>query len=145
MQQRLLCTTRRSIKSNTLSIGQDSGMTDCEINVAVPSDAEAYCYRSYPAVGVQWQECWDATQCIIDQCVAQGSNEGWWNGDHVYQFYKCGYRPSNSNGAAYKHDIQGWLASTEPTCQEDCECSDTVPQKCRCRCVCDDCTARATC
>lgn len=141
------CSAPRGIQSgsNTISIGQNSGMTDCEINVAVSSDAEAYCYRSYPAVGVQWQECWDATQNIIDQCVAQAPNEGWWNGDHAYQFYKCGYRPRNSDGAAYKHDIQGWLATTEPTCTQECDCSDTVPQRCKCRCVCDDGTARASC
>lgn len=141
------CSAPRGINpsSNALSIGQNSGMTDCEINIAVSSGAEAYCYRQYPAVGAEWQECWDSTQSIIDKCVAQGPNEGWWNGDHAYQFNKCGYRPLNSNEALYKHNLQGWLAPKAPVCQEDCDCSDTVPVKCKCICRCDDGTAKATC
>jgi hypothetical protein len=96
-------------------VAQNSGLTDCEIAIAVSSDAEAYFYRGYPAVGVQWQECWDSTQNIIDTCVAGGPNEGWWNGDHAYQFYQGGYRPRNGNGA--KHgEISGWLETAQPTC-----------------------------
>ncbi|RBQ73022.1 hypothetical protein VDGD_21430 [Verticillium dahliae] len=42
-----------------------------------------------------WQQCWDSIENIIDKCVDNQAKSGWWNGNHVYQFYKAGVRQLN--------------------------------------------------
>jgi hypothetical protein len=106
------CSAPRGISGNVYSTAQNSGQTDCEIAVAVSDEAEGYFYRSYPAIGEQWQECWDSTENIINKCVNGGPNNGWWNGDHEYQFYQGGFRAKNGQGA--KHTpIQGSLQTID--------------------------------
>jgi hypothetical protein len=42
-------------------------------------------YRQTQSTGVQWQQCWDSTQNIIEKCVTEGPNTGWVNGPAEYQ------------------------------------------------------------
>jgi hypothetical protein len=72
------CSTPANIPSGVTAVTQDDSQTDCEIAIGVSSTVEAYMYRTYPAIGVEWQECWDSTQDIINNCIQGGPNKGWW-------------------------------------------------------------------
>ncbi|KAI9764141.1 MAG: hypothetical protein M1840_008701 [Geoglossum simile] len=71
---------------------------DCEIAVALPYSIEAYATRNSHSQGDQWQECWDSTQNIINTCIKNGPNAGWWSGKYENQFYQLGVRPLNGQG-----------------------------------------------
>lgn len=77
------CSAPAGVDSKYVAIFQkDIGKaTDtCEISVGVTNQVEAYFIRETKPDGVQWQECWDASAKIIDKCVQNGPNTGWWNG-----------------------------------------------------------------
>jgi len=57
-----------------------SSGTDEEIAMALAGYSEAYFYRGTPSTGDQWQECYDSTANIIEQCIQNGPNTGWVNG-----------------------------------------------------------------
>ncbi|KAF2754207.1 hypothetical protein EJ05DRAFT_152625 [Pseudovirgaria hyperparasitica] len=39
---------------------------------------------------------------VINQCIKNGPNKGWWNGPDYGQFYEAGFRPLNGEGS--KHE-----------------------------------------
>lgn len=114
---------------------------ECVIAVALPDNVEAWIYRATAAVDSQWQQCWDATEKIINDCVKNGPNNGWVNGPHPYQYYQTGFRAINPPDA--KHDpldpakhlgpVGDGGGKTEPEPKEpaqlDCnrDCCGTVP------------------
>jgi hypothetical protein len=65
------------------------------------------------------------------------------NGDHVYQFYKAGFRPLNDPDAVHKVSITAWLPTAvpsgtiaKPTCEKDCRGFIPNPQWCNENCPC---------
>lgn len=56
----------------------DNSNDGCELRVALTDKVEAYMYRGSPAVGEQWQQCWDSTDAIINKCVQNSAKKGWW-------------------------------------------------------------------
>jgi hypothetical protein len=73
----------------------------CVMALALPLNAEVYLYRTTQDPTEQ-QECWDSTIAIIENCVRGGANQGWWNGDHIGQFYQGGVQPLNgANGTSH--------------------------------------------
>lgn len=94
------CSNPQGIPSNDVAISQSN--TDyCEISVGVTNTLEAWVYTKFPPTGVEQQECWNSTQNIIERCVQNQANTGWWNGDHWYQFYQLGFRPLNDPGSIH--------------------------------------------
>ncbi|KAG4433054.1 hypothetical protein IFR05_011448 [Cadophora sp. M221] len=85
---------------------------DCEISIAVSTGIEAYMYRQTASTGVQWQQCWDSTQNIIERCVKEGPNVGWVNGPAEYQFYQGGFRQLNDKSAIHAPMSGNALQST---------------------------------
>ncbi|KAI9767671.1 MAG: hypothetical protein M1840_005542 [Geoglossum simile] len=71
---------------------------DCEIAVGLSDSVEAYVIRNSHSQGEQQPECWDSTEFIINKCVKNGPNTGWWSGEHADQFYQLGVRPLNGEG-----------------------------------------------
>jgi hypothetical protein len=81
-------------------------------------------YRQTQSTGVQWQQCWDSTQNIIEQCVKEGPNTGWVNGPAVQlphsnlltadkkQFYQGGFRQLNDKSAIHAPMSGNALQST---------------------------------
>ncbi|KAL8693852.1 MAG: hypothetical protein Q9218_001408 [Villophora microphyllina] len=113
MPNQLLYTLRQVICTNTcdkpadlpngVSASTGSKTTgDCEVSVTIVGGIEAYMYRGTPSTDDQWQECWDSTQQIIEECVKEGPNTGWVNGPNPYQFYQGGFRPLNDAGAIHR-------------------------------------------
>ena len=86
---RLLYRMRQMVCNGTCSVPQGVPLSDvvaiahnglCEISIGVTNTLEAWMYSTFPPVGVEQQECWNSTQSIIEQCVQNQANEGWWNG-----------------------------------------------------------------
>ena len=93
-----VCEIPAGVPDAAATTQQSDGAIACEISVAVSNTTEAWGYRGTAPVGVQAQQCWDSTAYIIDRCIiARDRPTGWWNGDHVYQFYQVGVRPLNFN------------------------------------------------
>ncbi|KAI9772214.1 MAG: hypothetical protein M1840_000963 [Geoglossum simile] len=88
---------------------------DCELAVAMPDNVEAYMYRGTPSTGVQWQQCWNSTQAIIETCVKNGPNKGWANGPNDFEFFEGGFRPLNDQGAIHKPMSNQPLSTPTPT------------------------------
>ena len=73
------CSIPQGIPSTNVAISQSS--TDyCSISVGVTNTLEAWVYTKFPPTGVEQQECWNSTQNIIEKCVQNQANTGWWNG-----------------------------------------------------------------
>ena len=73
------CSIPEGIPSSDVAISQSS--TDyCDISVGVTNTLEAWVYTKFPPTGVEQQECWNSTQNIIERCVQNQANTGWWNG-----------------------------------------------------------------
>ncbi|RDW63247.1 hypothetical protein BP6252_10792 [Coleophoma cylindrospora] len=121
------CAVAEGIDSKYVAIYHNGG--ECEVAIGLSSTTEIYFYRSIwpdngPDYNTIWQECWDSTDNIIKKCVKNNAKNGWWNGDHVYQFYEGGLRPLNDPNA--KHTAQTTIGSwLEPpteglNCGRDC-------------------------
>ncbi|KAI9766649.1 MAG: hypothetical protein M1839_004789, partial [Geoglossum umbratile] len=108
------CSSPEGVPPAVVAIAQNDAKESCEISVGISKDAEAYMYRTTPAVDVEWQECWDSTQNIIEVCVKDTANKGWWNGDHVYQFYEAGFRALNDKQGVHVSS-SSTISSTLPT------------------------------
>ena len=74
------CSSPQGIPPAAVAIAQDGPKNSCEISVGISPNAEAYMYRTTPPTGVEWQECWDSTMNIIQECIGTLSGKGWWNG-----------------------------------------------------------------
>ena len=73
------CSIPQGVPSNDVAIAHTS--TDyCEISVEVTNTLEAWVYSGTPPEGVEQQECWNSTQSIIERCIKNQANTGWWNG-----------------------------------------------------------------
>lgn len=73
------CSIPQGIPSDDVAISQSD--TDyCDISVGVTNTLEAWAYTKFPPTGVEQQECWNSTQNIIEKCVQNQANTGWWNG-----------------------------------------------------------------
>ncbi|KAF1985452.1 hypothetical protein K402DRAFT_109487 [Aulographum hederae CBS 113979] len=103
------CAVPAGISSAAVAIKTSNNGDSCEISVALEGGVEAWIYRMSPSTGDQWQQCWDSTENIINSCIQNGPNTGWWNGN-PYQFNQLGLRPLNDAGA--QHDP--FPASTPP-------------------------------
>lgn len=85
---RLLYRMRQMVCNGTCSVPQGAPSSDvviaqngyCEISIGVTESLEAWVFSNFPPVGVEQQECWDSTKNIIDQCIRNQANDGWWNG-----------------------------------------------------------------
>lgn len=64
------------IPGKAVSTLNDNGQ--CEIRVALTANIEAYLYRATPSTGDQQQQCWDSFENILNKCVKNGPNKGWW-------------------------------------------------------------------
>ncbi|KAG4430862.1 hypothetical protein IFR05_013646 [Cadophora sp. M221] len=74
------CAAPEGVVGGYVGIATDDGNNYCEISVGVSKDVEVDMYWGSPAVGVEWQQCWDSTMNIINNCVKDKNNVGWWNG-----------------------------------------------------------------
>ncbi|KAG8528285.1 uncharacterized protein KY384_007202 [Bacidia gigantensis] len=102
------CKIPEGIPSNVAAATGDGNY--CEIAVAISDSVEGWMFTNSPPTGVEAEECWVSTQDIIDDCVkADFSKHGWWNGDHVYQYYEAGYRALNSPSAKHTSKLTAWL------------------------------------
>ncbi|KAF2495331.1 hypothetical protein BU16DRAFT_618169 [Lophium mytilinum] len=121
------CAVPEGIDSKYVAVYQNGG--ECEVSIGLSTTTEIYLYRSiWPGAGPDfnavWQECWDSTDNIIKKCVKNKAKSGWWNGDHVYQFYQGGLRALNDPNAKHSAQtkIESWLEP--PTegldCNKDC-------------------------
>ncbi|PVH79982.1 hypothetical protein DL98DRAFT_515707 [Cadophora sp. DSE1049] len=111
------CTAPVGVEKKYVAIFPTDGQVDdiCEISVGITDQVEAYFIRETKPDGDQWQSCWDATEVIINKCIDNGPNTGWWNGNHVYQFYQGGMRPLNGEKSKHTDKISSWLSSTPST------------------------------
>ena len=75
------CSAPQGLPLSVVAIVKNSA---CEISVGVTNGLEGYVYSSFPPAGVEQQECWNSTQAIIEQCVHNQANTGWWNGYVVF-------------------------------------------------------------
>jgi hypothetical protein len=96
-----------------------SSGTDCEVAVALPNNVEAWIYRGSPSTGTEWQQCWDSTENIINKCINNDPNTGWWNGPDYGQFYQVGFRPLNGQGSKHdafdgNHYLDAWEPPIKP-------------------------------
>ncbi|KAK6193972.1 hypothetical protein LQW54_011901 [Pestalotiopsis sp. IQ-011] len=123
------CTAPSAIDSKYVAAYQKDGL--CEISVALSSSTELFVNRdtwpdgSNKDFNTIWQECWDSTQNILDKCVDNQAKSGWWNGDHVYQFYEAGVRSLNDPAAHHTQNAVSLGSYLEPTtdglsCGSDC-------------------------
>ncbi|KAI9774110.1 MAG: hypothetical protein M1840_005203 [Geoglossum simile] len=108
------CSSPEGIPPATVAIAQDEAKNSCEISVGVSQNAEAYMYRTTPPTGDQWQQCWDSTMKIIEDCIGDSSGKGWWNGNHDYQFYEAGFRALNDRSGVHISSSSS-ITSTLPT------------------------------
>lgn len=85
----LLYRVRQMVCNGTCSVPQGVPPSDvaivaqdgrCEISIGVTNTLEAWLASTFAPVGVEQQECWNSTQSIIDRCVRNQANTGWWNG-----------------------------------------------------------------
>ncbi|KAI5245468.1 hypothetical protein E4T43_03190 [Aureobasidium subglaciale] len=79
------CTAPSGIPDTFVASYSSDG--ECEVSVGLTNQTELYFYRGTAPDSDQWQQCWDSTESIIKSCIDNNANEGWWNGNHVYQFY----------------------------------------------------------
>ncbi|KAI9776492.1 MAG: hypothetical protein M1839_009526 [Geoglossum umbratile] len=86
------------------SVGSDK---ECEISIAIQNNIEAWIYRTTPAKDSEQQQCWDATEQIINNCIQNQGNTGWSNGPDDYQFYQVGFRPLNGPGSKHTTKFTG--------------------------------------
>ncbi|KAH7083710.1 hypothetical protein FB567DRAFT_499132 [Paraphoma chrysanthemicola] len=121
------CAVPEGMDSKYVAVYQNGG--ECEVSIGLSTTTEIYFYRSIwpgdgPDFNTIWQQCWDSTDNIIKKCVKNSAKSGWWNGDHVYQFYQGGLRALNDPTAkhAAQTKIGSWLEP--PTegldCNRDC-------------------------
>ncbi|EEY16773.1 predicted protein [Verticillium alfalfae VaMs.102] len=139
------CKAPDGVDSKYAAVYQSNGA--CEVSIAVSSEIEVYVNRdTWPDnnndFNTIWQQCWDSTENIIDKCVDNRAKSGWWNGDHVYQFYQAGVRQLNDPEAHHtKNNIKIGSYLMPPTdglsCGKDCHGFIPNPQWCR-----DNCGAR---
>ncbi|KAE9364748.1 hypothetical protein N431DRAFT_520352 [Stipitochalara longipes BDJ] len=130
------CAAPSGIPAAEVAIYQNSA--ECEISVGISSTTEAFMYRGTAPDGPEWQQCWDSTWNIIYDCVKDGPNTGWWNGDYVYQFYQAGVRPLNDKSAKHTSSITAWpsLPTTGLTCDTNCVGYIPNPDWCAANCPC---------
>lgn len=123
------CAVPSGIDDKYVAVSKDGGR--CEISVALSANTEIYVNRdTWPESNDNfnniWQQCWDSTDHIINKCVKNEAKAGWWNGNHVYQFYAAGLRPLNSPESHHVKDDRIELKSfLEPpaeglSCSKDC-------------------------
>ncbi|KAH6699776.1 hypothetical protein BKA61DRAFT_741123 [Leptodontidium sp. MPI-SDFR-AT-0119] len=93
------CSVPQGIQESAVKIYSNGN--ECEISVAIANNIEAWFYRATPSTGHQWQECWDATEEVINNCIKEGPNKGWWNGVDEYQYYEIGFRALNDPTAKH--------------------------------------------
>lgn len=96
------CKAPDKIDSKYVAVYQEGAR--CEVSVGISAEIEVYVNRdTWPEAnkdfGTIWQQCWDSTQHIIDKCVDNQAKEGWWNGNHAYQYYSAGLRSLNDGNA----------------------------------------------
>ncbi|GME22952.1 Glycoside hydrolase family 27 [Neofusicoccum parvum] len=92
------CAAPEGVNASDVAIYSTNNGDTCEISVGITSDLEAYMIRTTPPVGSQAQQCWDSTYYIVDGCItSERKTKGWWNGNHVYQFYEAGFRKLNND------------------------------------------------
>ncbi|TPX17800.1 uncharacterized protein E0L32_002901 [Thyridium curvatum] len=136
------CTAPPAIPSKYVAIYQKGGA--CEVSVALSAKIELFVNRdTWPEDNADfneiWQQCWDSTENLINKCVQNGPKAGWWNGNHVYQFYAAGLRDLN---APDSHHVQNGIMLGEylepPTdglsCGKDCVGYIPNPQWCNDHC-----------
>lgn len=70
----------------------------CEMSIALEFEVETFLFSNSLPSGPEQQECFDSTLNIINNCIDNSPNTGFWNGDHVLQFYQAGVRPLNGDG-----------------------------------------------
>ncbi|KAM0813307.1 hypothetical protein AB5N19_13300 [Seiridium cardinale] len=123
------CKAPSAIDSKYVAVYQKDGL--CEVSVALSSTTELFVNRDTWPDGNDddfdtiWQQCWDSTQNIIDKCVSNQAKVGWWNGDHVYQFYEAGVRSLNDPNAHHTQNGISLGSYLEPSteglsCKTDC-------------------------
>lgn len=119
-------------ESITISYPQKGSADECEVTIALDKDTEVWAYRTTAPRESQWQQCWDATMDIIEQCVANQPNTGWVNGPHDFQFYQMGFRKKNDAGAKHAaFQVTDFLASGSPVCSSDCGLGGSKNDRCQ--------------
>ncbi|RNJ52516.1 hypothetical protein D7B24_003364 [Verticillium nonalfalfae] len=136
------CKAPDGVDSKYVAVYQSNGA--CEVSIAVSSEIVVYVNSDmWPEnnkdFGTIWQQCWDSIGNIIDKCVDNSAKSGWWNGDHVYQFYKAGVRQLNDPDAHHtKNNINIDSYLMPPTdglsCGKDCQGFIPNPQWCQDNC-----------
>lgn len=128
------CAAPNAIDSKYVAAYQNDGL--CEVSVALSSTSELFVNRDTWPDGSDkdfntiWQECWDSTQNIIDKCIDNQAKSGWWNGDHVYQFYQAGVRSLNDPAAHHTQNGVSFGSYLEPTTENlscDTDCCGYIP------------------
>lgn len=131
------CENPAGIDSKFVSL--KPGPTSCEMYIAMSATVEAYFVRTSPSQGSQWQQCWDSTENIINKCVNNGPNKGWWNGPDYGQFYEVGFRALDPAHFPDAGKSDGHLI---PPCEMECSggplrsriISGSPPVRCTCSC-----------
>jgi hypothetical protein len=143
------CRPPTNFEGGVVSVFQNSDKSNCEISVAMPNNVEAWAYRGTPFSGSEQQDCFNAYQNIIDQCINNGPNNGWVNGPEVYEYFvslistdqgdeqltpwqQAGFRPINDPSGLHsatnpldpKFTLIDWLPAEEGTagwtCKDKC-------------------------
>ncbi|KAI1374954.1 hypothetical protein F4677DRAFT_149111 [Hypoxylon crocopeplum] len=71
--------------------------TGCEYSAKIAANKELYFYATNDG-----QNCWDATERMINTCInANKNNGGWINGLNYGEFYQVGVRDMNGGGAQH--------------------------------------------
>lgn len=84
--------------------GSSSTQGECELSIGLQGGIEVFAYRHTPATGAQQQDCWDALDSVIKDCVKGRQAEGWVNGAD-YEFFKAGVRVNNDPEALHPADF----------------------------------------
>ncbi|CAJ2513529.1 Uu.00g016480.m01.CDS01 [Anthostomella pinea] len=139
------CTAPDGIDSKYVGIYNNG--QECEVAIGVTNEIEVYFYRSiWPTSGASdyntlWQECWDSTSSIITKCVNNKPKHGWWNGDHVYQYYEGGVRALYDQNE--KHSpIGSFLEPPTEGLSCDTDCCGAVPNPDWCNANCGGTTCK---
>jgi hypothetical protein len=78
------CAAPDGVRAEAVNVTSSSDGQACAISVRISQSTEAYAFRTSAPVEDQWQQCWDSTENIINQClnnnvfVGKKGNEGWW-------------------------------------------------------------------